>query len=70
MAKLGDHVDTIYGPATIIAGRRVALHNVGGDAVYDIVAGVILAVTKTKEQLAAERLERDAAAWHYIVNGN
>lgn len=70
MAKQGDHIMTIYGPATIICGRRIALHNIGGgnDCVHDIEPGVILSVIKTKEQLAKERLDKDVAAWHYIVN--
>lgn len=65
MTKIGDHVDTIHGKATIIFGRRVAIHGTGGKT-YPIEKGTIKSLLKTREQLREEDSQRFQNNWKRI----
>jgi hypothetical protein len=50
MAKIGDHVATVFGNATVISGKRVLLHG-KQNIIKAIEKGVVKGVLRTKEQV-------------------
>jgi hypothetical protein len=61
MAKVGDHVDTIYGMATVMTGKRLFIHGTentiesyAGDKDRDKKRRIIKGVVKTRLQIEAD----------------
>ena len=54
---VGDHVQTIYGNATVLTNKRVRLHGKQDD-IRDIIKGMVKGVIRTKQQLEEDAIKQ------------